>query len=187
MPKRNCSTVSVLATRADMSSHRAWGGVGWGGGGGVGWVCCRLCRVQLRLMGAGLLQRSFPTGGRASPHLGPDQGLEAGLEVVKSAAIEPRHLIQELFVLGFEVFPDRPQLLSGLENKTPVSLKRAGCGDSEALVAMVVLLPPPASPAVPGGAWPAPGRSSPCPRTSPPWPAVSGSLARPAPAASLPC
>lgn len=79
------------------------------------------------------LTKTIPQGG-ALPHLCPDQGLKAGLEVVKSAAVEPWHLIQELLVLGLEVFPHRPQLFSGLGNKTLVSglsLKGAGCGNSE--------------------------------------------------------
>lgn len=63
------------------------------------------------------------------PHLCPDQGLKAGLEIVKSAAVEPWHFIQELFVLGLKVFPYRPQLFSGLGNKTLESgLWLEGCG-----------------------------------------------------------
>lgn len=49
------------------------------------------------------------------PHLCADQGLEAGLEVVKSAAVESRHLIQKLLVLRLKVIPHRPKLFSGLE------------------------------------------------------------------------
>lgn len=99
----------MLGTRADwgtyMNSHSAWGP---------------------EVLLSAFLQRLFPKG-RASPHLCPDQGLKAGLEVVKSAAIEPWHLVQELFVLGLKVFPYRPQLFSGLGNKIPVW---GGCGNS---------------------------------------------------------
>lgn len=170
-----------------MNSHSAWGRK----------VLLSVQNIATS-MATGFLQRLFPEGG-VLPYLCPDQGLKAGLEVVKSAAVEPWHLIQQLFVLGLEVFPHRPQLFSGLGNKTLVSglsLKGAGCGNSKGpgsagppgngcSVYLAAPLPPP--PAVPGGAWPAPGQSSPFPRTSPPWPAVSCSPARPAPAVSLPC
>lgn len=52
------------------------------------------------------------------PHLCSDQGLKAGLEVVQSAVVEPRHLIQELLVLGLKVIPHGPKLFSGLRSKT---------------------------------------------------------------------
>lgn len=51
-------------------------------------------------------------------YLRTDQGLKAGLEVVEAAVVEPRHLIQQLLVLGLEVFPHRPELFSGLGSKT---------------------------------------------------------------------
>lgn len=105
-----------------MNSHSAWGRK----------VLLSVQNIATS-MATGFLQRLFPEGG-VLPYLCPDQGLKAGLEVVKSAAVEPWHLIQQLFVLGLEVFPHRPQLFSGLGNKTLVSglpLKGAGCGNSK--------------------------------------------------------
>ena len=52
------------------------------------------------------------------PHLCSDQGLKAGLEVVQSAVVEARHLIQELLVLGLKVIPHWPKLFSGLGSNT---------------------------------------------------------------------
>lgn len=61
---------------------------------------------------------------RASPwritNLRPDESLKAGLEVVDAALVELGHLVQQLLVLGLEVFPDRSELLS--------SLGGVGCG-----------------------------------------------------------
>lgn len=55
---------------------------------------------------------------RASPrritNLRPDESLKAGLEVVDAALVELGHLVQQLLVLGLEVFPDRSELLSSL-------------------------------------------------------------------------
>lgn len=63
------------------------------------------------------MQASGPTQeGVKQPRI--DQGLKAGLEVVQAAVVEPRHLIQELLVLGLKVIPHGPKLFSGLGNKT---------------------------------------------------------------------
>lgn len=62
--------------------------------------------------------RASVWGRRERPHLCSDQGLEAGLEVVESAVVEPRHLVQELLVLGLEVVPHGPELFPGLGNET---------------------------------------------------------------------
>lgn len=61
-------------------------------------------------------------GGREGviTNLRPDESLKAGLEVVDAAVVELGHLVQQLLVLGLKVFPDRPELLSGL-----------GCGERE--------------------------------------------------------
>lgn len=50
-------------------------------------------------------------------YLRPDQSLEAGLEEVNAAVVEPGHLLQELLVLGLKVLSHRPQLLTGLERE----------------------------------------------------------------------
>ena len=144
--------------------------------------------------------------GRQWPHLGSDQRLKAGLEVVKPTVVEPRHLIQELLVLGLEVVPHRPQLFSGLRSKTPRSglcgrprrplLGHGECWGREGVSRHLGLAatapelgvhPHLSLLLVPGGVWPARAPSSPSPRTSPPWPATSCSPARPAPAVSPPC
>lgn len=47
-------------------------------------------------------------------NLRPDESLKAGLEVVDAAVVELGHLVEQLLVLGLEVFPDWSELLSGL-------------------------------------------------------------------------
>lgn len=51
---------------------------------------------------------------RRTTNLRPDKSLKAGLEVVDAALVELGHLVQQLLVLGLEVFPDRSELLSSL-------------------------------------------------------------------------
>lgn len=52
---------------------------------------------------------------RGVTNLCPDERLKAGLEVVDAAVVELGHLIQQLLVFSFKVFPDWSELLSGLE------------------------------------------------------------------------
>lgn len=50
----------------------------------------------------------------AITNLRPDKSLKTGLEVVDAAVVELGHLVKQLLVLGFEIFPDWSQLLSSL-------------------------------------------------------------------------
>lgn len=50
-------------------------------------------------------------------HLSSYQSLKAGLKVVDAAVVELGHLVQQLLVLGFKVFPDRLQFFPGLKAK----------------------------------------------------------------------
>lgn len=47
-------------------------------------------------------------------NLRPNESLKAGLEVVNAAVVEFGHLVQQLLVFGLKVFPDWPELFSGL-------------------------------------------------------------------------
>lgn len=104
-----------------MRSPEAVPGAGWQRHG-LGREESGRAHFQLQVAAGEALQSLAlaPCGARVPqcPHLGSDQGLKAGLEVVEPAVVEPRHLIQELLVLGLEVVPHRPQLFSGLESKT---------------------------------------------------------------------
>lgn len=86
-------------------------------------VPAQVARGQLRgaqLDKVAFLRAIWARGGGpwSSSHLRPDQGLEAGLEVIDAAAVKFGHLLQELLVFGLKVLLHRPQLLAGLKNET---------------------------------------------------------------------
>lgn len=55
--------------------------------------------------------------GTFDAHLSSYQSLKAGLKVVDAAVVELGHLIQQLLVLCFKVFPDRLQFFPGLKSE----------------------------------------------------------------------